>query len=134
MGKEREANALIQSKEPKEPRAPAQDLSKEREVFVGGIPWNCTQETFEKDFAECGQVEKMTFLTKEDGSSKGVAFITFATMEGVAAALKFHKTEYGKGSLTVRMSSDKAELEKRKAAQAEGKTKPKKGKKRERND
>jgi len=132
--KEREASAPSQPKEPKEPRAPVQDASKEREVFVGGIPWNCTQETFQTDFAECGEIEKMTFLTKEDGSSKGVAFITFATLEGVAAALKFHKTEYGKGSLTVRMSSDKAELQKRRELQAEGKTKPKKGKKRERCD
>jgi len=112
--------------------APASDgaVKRKAEVFVGSIPFSCTEEVLRKDFSECGKIEKMSLLTGSDGQFKGVAFITYAAVEGVEKALEFNGTKYGKCTLAVRRSSEKPE--KREAATATAgaaKAKKKKAKK-----
>lgn len=83
--------------------------SKDRKVFIGNVPFKCSAETLKKDFSECGAIQQLRMPVGEDGKSKGIAFVTFATKEGVNEALKFHETDYGGSTLTVRMASEKVE-------------------------
>lgn len=88
-----------------------QDLpkeSKDRKVFVGGIPFSCSKKTLKADFEVCGAIQQLS-MPRDGQRSKGIAFITFSTKEAVAEALKFHDTEYGGCKLTVRMASDRRE-------------------------
>merc|ERR1719373_391122 len=58
-------------------------------IFVGGIPWSTSEDTVRKDFAECGEIEKLHMPMNEEGKPKGIAFITYKNKKGVEAALKF---------------------------------------------
>merc|ERR1711972_1213481 len=53
-----------------------------------------TEEALKKDFAECGEIEKLTLPLNEEGRPKGISFIKYKTQEGVDAALKFDNTDY----------------------------------------
>jgi len=102
--------------------------SKDRKVFIGNIPFSCTLETIKRDFTACGEIQSLVLPTGEGGFSKGIAFVTFKDLDGVAEALKFHETDYGGSTLTVRMASDKVEKGKLKGVDRmwindEGKTK-----------
>eukprot|EP00747_Dinoflagellata_sp_TGD_P194200 gnl/TRDRNA2_/TRDRNA2_61343_c0_seq1.p1 gnl/TRDRNA2_/TRDRNA2_61343_c0~~gnl/TRDRNA2_/TRDRNA2_61343_c0_seq1.p1 ORF type:complete len:442 (-),score=148.63 gnl/TRDRNA2_/TRDRNA2_61343_c0_seq1:168-1460(-) len=88
---------------------------KERDVFVGGLPYQATAEVVKKDFAECGKISKFEMPLQKAGTSKGVAFVTYKTAAGAAEALKFNGTDYGGRTLTVRMASDKTLLQERKS-------------------
>eukprot|EP00928_Gymnodinium_smaydae_P017837 TRINITY_DN1680_c0_g1_i4.p2 TRINITY_DN1680_c0_g1~~TRINITY_DN1680_c0_g1_i4.p2 ORF type:complete len:321 (-),score=138.70 TRINITY_DN1680_c0_g1_i4:209-1171(-) len=79
----------------------------EKKVFVGGLPFACTEDQLRKDFSECGEIEELRMLKQDDGSCKGIAFITFKTQEGVDAALKYDGDDYGGRRLKVNMASDK---------------------------
>jgi len=87
----------------------SEGASKDKKVFIGGVPFKCSAETLKKDFSECGPIQQLKMPIGEDGKSKGIAFVTFATKEGVVEALKFHDTDYGGCKLTVRMASEKVE-------------------------
>merc|ERR1712070_905593 len=76
-------------------------------VFVGGIPWSCDEATFKKDFAECGEIAKLNFLLNDEGKPKGIAFVKYASKEGLEAALKFDGTDYGGRTLKVNKAGDK---------------------------
>mmetsp|Transcript_31838 Transcript_31838/g.58302 ORF Transcript_31838/g.58302 Transcript_31838/m.58302 type:complete len:472 (-) Transcript_31838:20-1435(-) len=84
-------------------------LPKEKDIFIGGLPFSCTEEVLRKDFSECGAITRLNMPLREDGSSKGIAFISYKKAQAVAEALKFHGTEYGGRTLTVRLSSQKPE-------------------------
>jgi len=102
-----EAEDQIQEQPPsiEEPIVP----SKDRKVFIGGVPFNCTKETLKTDFEACGPIQSFSMPTRDQGRSRGIAFATFTTTEGVAEALKFNDTDYGGCKLTVRMASEKVE-------------------------
>lgn len=76
-------------------------------VFIGGIPFSCDEATLRKDFSECGEIEKMNLPMNEDGRPKGIAFITFKSKEGVAAACKFDGDDYGGRTLKVNVAGAK---------------------------
>jgi len=102
-----------------------QPSSKDRKVFIGGVPFACTKETLKTDFEACGPIQSFSMPTRDQGRSRGIAFATFTTTEGVAEALKFNDTEYGGCKLTVRMASERVEKGKlkgvpRSAEQAKG--------------
>jgi len=65
----------------------------ENTVFLRGLPWAVTVETLRKDFAECGEIERLNMPMNEEGRPKGIAFIKFAGPEGVEKALKFDETD-----------------------------------------
>jgi len=76
-------------------------------VFVGGIPWAVEEELLRKDFTECGEVAAVNLLRKENGLSRGIAFISFATKAGLDAALKYDGEDYGGRVLQVYKAEDR---------------------------
>merc|ERR1719163_1540186 len=70
-------------------------------VFVRGLPFSVEEELLKKDFAECGEIERLNLPMNEEGKPKGIAFVKFLTQEGVDAALKFDNTEYGGRTINV---------------------------------
>mmetsp|Transcript_27620 Transcript_27620/g.79339 ORF Transcript_27620/g.79339 Transcript_27620/m.79339 type:complete len:313 (+) Transcript_27620:100-1038(+) len=76
-------------------------------VFVGGLPFSTEEEQLKKDFLECGEIEAMRMPKNDEGQSRGIAFITFKTKEGVEAALKFDGDDYGGRRLKVNMANSK---------------------------
>lgn len=88
---------------------PAKKDPKEREVFIGGIPFSCTRATLKTDFSECGEIVSMSMPMHSESRSKGIVFITFKTTEGVTKALAYDGTQYGGCKLTVRKASEKPE-------------------------
>merc|ERR1711957_497201 len=101
----------------------------EFEVFVGGLQYTATEEAVQKDFAECGEIERFSMPKDEEGGSKGIAFICFKNNEAVEKALALNGTDHGKRTLSVRKSGDKGEKgDKGKGKDGKGK-KGKKGKK-----
>merc|ERR1712113_1252689 len=80
--------------------------NKEFEVFVGGLPFATTEEALKKDFAECGEIVSFRMPLNDEGNARGIAFIEFKDKEACEKALKFHETDYGGRSLSVKMSGD----------------------------
>jgi len=100
--------------------------NKEFEVFIGGLPYSATEEALKKDFAECGEFVNFRMPLNDEGNARGIAFIEFKDKESCEKALKFHETDYGGRSLSVKMSGDgKGD----KGKGDKGKGKGKKGKK-----
>lgn len=59
-----------------------------RRVYVGGMPYGYTESDVHGFWEYCGPIESIDLLTFPDtGRFRGIAFITFATEEGYAAAL-----------------------------------------------
>merc|ERR1711957_502620 len=63
-------------------------------VFVRGLPWSVDEESFKKDFTECGEIESLRMPLNEEGNPRGIAFCKFSTKEGMDAALKYDNTDY----------------------------------------
>merc|ERR1712232_1426524 len=83
--------------------------NREFEVFVGGIPHSSSEEAVQKDFAECGEIERFSMPKNEEGGIKGIAFICYKNAEAVEKALAFNGTDYGGRTLSVRKSGDKGD-------------------------
>merc|ERR1719223_2733248 len=64
-------------------------------VFVRGLPFAATEESLNKDFAECGEIVTLRMPLNEEGTCKGFCFIKYADKEGMDKALKFNETDYG---------------------------------------
>lgn len=79
---------------PKKPR----DLL---QVFVGGLPFGVDEAALRTEFSKCGKVSKLNMPVQWDGSSKGIAFISFQTEEEVEAALKYHGQDFRGRTLKV---------------------------------
>eukprot|EP00746_Dinoflagellata_sp_MGD_P097652 gnl/MRDRNA2_/MRDRNA2_39195_c0_seq1.p1 gnl/MRDRNA2_/MRDRNA2_39195_c0~~gnl/MRDRNA2_/MRDRNA2_39195_c0_seq1.p1 ORF type:complete len:545 (-),score=164.60 gnl/MRDRNA2_/MRDRNA2_39195_c0_seq1:173-1807(-) len=79
-------------------------------VFVGGVPWSCTEEVLRKDFSECGEI--VDFHMVKDfatGLFKGIALITYKDEAGVQAALAYNGDDYGGRRLEVRRDNKAGE-------------------------
>jgi len=62
----------------------------QRRLFVRGLAFATTTETFLQVFSQYGEIEEGTVVpdkAKSDGSSKGFGFVTFKTREAAIAAL-----------------------------------------------
>merc|ERR1712032_1554150 len=81
--------------------------SEDLTVFVGGLPFSCEEATLRKDFAECGEIERLNMPKNDEGRPKGIAFITLTTDAGVEAALKYNETDYGGRTLRVNKAGDR---------------------------
>merc|ERR1712217_994180 len=97
--------------------APRENDENDFTAFIRGLPFSTSEDVLRKDFAECGDIEKLNMPKNEEGNSKGIAFIKFATKEGFDAAVKFDNTEYGGRTIFVS-----------KAGEGKGKGKDGKGK------
>merc|ERR1711953_378675 len=102
--------------------------NKEFEIFVGGLPFATTEDALKKDFAECGEIVSLRLPLNDEGNARGIAFIEYIDKESCDKALKFHETEYGGRTLTVKMSGDSSSKGKGKDGKDKGKGKGKKGK------
>eukprot|EP00928_Gymnodinium_smaydae_P072438 TRINITY_DN55797_c0_g1_i1.p1 TRINITY_DN55797_c0_g1~~TRINITY_DN55797_c0_g1_i1.p1 ORF type:complete len:450 (+),score=130.00 TRINITY_DN55797_c0_g1_i1:43-1392(+) len=107
MASEKPAKAASEApKGDRKPRAAGGGNVKDRQVFVSGLPFKAEEATIRKDFAECGEIAKLVMPKTEDGRSKGIAFVTYRSLEGLEAALAFHGTDYGGRLLTVRRATE----------------------------
>merc|ERR1712039_193120 len=97
--------------------------NKEFEIFVGGLPFATTEESLKKDFEECGEIVNIRVPLNDEGSARGIGFIEYKDKESVEKALKFHETDYGGRSLSVRMSGEDKGKGKGKDGKAKGKGK-----------
>jgi len=62
----------------------------------------CEEAVLHKDFSECGEIVDLKIIRdRETGLSRGIAFITYANMTGVEAALKYDGEDYGARPLKV---------------------------------
>merc|ERR1719356_877677 len=71
----------------KDPNAPREPNPKQ--VFVANVG-ELEEDEIQQIFEDVGEVDRMKVLRNEDGSSKGVCFVTFRTEEQAQDALKLH--------------------------------------------
>lgn len=65
-----------------------------RRVYVGGMPYSYSENDVREYWEYCGAIESLDLLTFPDtGRFRGIAFVTFATEEGYAAALECNGVE-----------------------------------------
>jgi len=64
------------------------DEMDELRVIVKGLPFDEKEAGLRTFFSTCGEITNVKFLLKDNGLSKGVAFINFATKDGAKAALQ----------------------------------------------
>lgn len=76
------------------------------EVWLCGLPFNTDEKVLRKDFEECGEIVSLNMLKKPDGSCRGVAFITYKTMEAVDKACEYNSTDYGGRWIQVEKSGE----------------------------
>merc|ERR1712187_698627 len=100
--------------------------NKEFEIFVGGLPFSTKEDVLRKDFAECGEIVNFRMPLNDEGNARGIAFVEYKDKESVEKALKFHETDYGGRTLSVRMSGE--DKGKGKGKDGKGKGKGKDGK------
>ena len=75
-----------------------------KRLFVGGLPYEMTDEKLQELFSQCGRVEKVKVMfDRATGRSKGFGFIEMATdLEGNAAILKFDGSTLGTRNISVK--------------------------------
>jgi len=113
------------------------DRNDELTVFVGGLSYDVTEETFKKDFTDCGEIASLRFPLNANGKARGFAFVEYKNEEGMKKAMEFNETEYAGRWLSVKKAGDKSDKGKGKGKdgkdggkdKGKGKGKGKKGKK-----
>jgi|Transcript_873 RNA recognition motif-containing protein len=79
-------------------------------VFVGGLSWESTEDDVKDFFKDCGEMTDVFFPTDYNtGQTRGFCFVTFAEMEGSAAAVALNEKELGGRWLNIRYSQPKGE-------------------------
>ena len=59
-----------------------------KKLFVGGLSWNTTEESFERAFAKFGNVVDAKIITdRETGRSRGFGFVTFSDADSADEAI-----------------------------------------------
>merc|ERR1711865_35816 len=90
-------------------------------VFVGGLPWS-TEDALWKLFEGCGEISRLKLLTdRETGESKGIAFVDFASAEGVDEAIKKCNQEVEGRAIFVDYSGGKGDGKKGEGKKGDGK-------------
>ncbi|KAG2328933.1 hypothetical protein Bca4012_021449 [Brassica carinata] len=73
-----------------------------KKLYVGGIPYQSTEDEIRSYFRSCGVITKVDCkMRPEDGAFTGIAFITFETEEGANRALAFDRAAMGDRYLTI---------------------------------
>lgn len=85
------------------------DVSKNRKVFVGSLPFKADPETVREYFERCGDIDSFNMPTnKETGKPMGVAFIVYADQNSVERALLHDGTQYGGRKIRVSIANTDA--------------------------
>ena len=82
-----------------------------KKLYVGGLPYETTQQELSDLFAGAGTVETATIITdKMTGRSKGFGFVEMSTDEEAEKAISmFDGKDFGGRSLTVNEARPKEE-------------------------
>ncbi|CAA7060345.1 unnamed protein product [Microthlaspi erraticum] len=73
-----------------------------RKLYVGGIPYQSTEDEIRSYFRSCGVITKVDCkMRPEDGEFSGIAFITFETEDGAKRALVLDRAAMGDRYLTI---------------------------------
>lgn len=66
-----------------------------RKVFVGGLSWDTTDETFKKHFEQFGEVSEIKIMKEHTGKPRGFGFVTYRDPNSVPRVLseKEHKLD-----------------------------------------
>jgi polyadenylate-binding protein 2 len=65
-----------------------------RSIYVGNVDYSATPEELQELFASCGTVNRITILCDKFRNPKGYAYIEFAEMEAIDAAVALSETEF----------------------------------------
>ena len=77
-------------------------------VYVGNLPFSMSEEDLKNEFAACGEIEEVRVINdRETGRPKGFAFVTFATLEGMNAAIAKDGKELGGRNVRINKAEDK---------------------------
>ena len=83
-------------------------------IFVGQLSWDVDNDWLAQEFAECGEIVDARVQTdRNSGRSRGFAYVTFASEEGVEAALKLEGKEINGRAVKIDKSTSKSPQEKR---------------------
>lgn len=82
-----------------------------KNIFVGNLSFNTTEDELRKAFEPYGQVDRVSILTDRDtGRSRGFAFVEMAnTEEGEKAIAGLNGTQLGGRTINVNEARPKAE-------------------------
>lgn len=73
-----------------------------KRLFVGGLPYETTEDELKKSFSEFGTVESANIITdKMSGKSKGFGFVEFSSAEEAEEAKSLNGKDFGGRTLTV---------------------------------
>jgi len=98
----------------KKPKADGENQAREikgdpeKTVYVRNLSWKADSGAISEYFGECGELVDVYLARKPDGQSKGYCFISFATAEGVQAALERNQASFFGRDITVEMKTGKA--------------------------
>ena len=65
-----------------------------RSIYVGQVDYSATPEELQEHFAGCGTVNRVTICCDKYRSPKGYAYIEFAELEAVEAAVALNDSEF----------------------------------------
>jgi RNA recognition motif-containing protein len=82
-----------------------------RKVYVGGLPYETTDDELTQTFAEAGTVESASVvMDRMTGRSRGFGFVVMSTEEEAQKAIElFNEKEMGGRKLTVNIARPRAE-------------------------
>eukprot|EP00747_Dinoflagellata_sp_TGD_P102087 gnl/TRDRNA2_/TRDRNA2_168554_c2_seq3.p1 gnl/TRDRNA2_/TRDRNA2_168554_c2~~gnl/TRDRNA2_/TRDRNA2_168554_c2_seq3.p1 ORF type:complete len:532 (+),score=155.14 gnl/TRDRNA2_/TRDRNA2_168554_c2_seq3:132-1727(+) len=70
------------------------NISDERKIFVGNLPYSMSEHAVYEDFAKCGDIDRFDMPKTPDGRTSGHAFVYYNTEDGVAKALMLDGKPY----------------------------------------
>ena len=69
-------------------------LEENKKIFVKNIPFNTTDDQFKYFFSKLGKVEKAEIIRRDNGSSHGVGFVEFTTVEEKNKILSMNREDF----------------------------------------
>ncbi|CAK4083424.1 unnamed protein product [Aphanomyces euteiches] len=89
---------LLKTK-PEEPSAATTAATREEDVknriWIGGLPFNTTEQDIHEQFGQFGTIQAVTFLKQPNGAMMGVCFVTYSSPEEAHEALSMDKASFG---------------------------------------
>ena len=85
----------------------------QKKLFVGGIPYQATEDELNEAFSKAGTVESAVIIQdKMSGRSKGFGFVEMSTEEEASAAVEmWNGKDFGGRTITVNLARPKRDEE-----------------------
>ena len=79
-------------------------------LYVGNLPWSCTEEELEAHFSQAGPVKAVRIITEgRSGRSKGFGFVEMESSDGGQAAIDtLNGKDFGGRELRVDTASERS--------------------------